>query len=124
ADPAPADAPRLRCFVTNVARCCPPANRAPTPREQASCAPFLDAELRAVDPQIVVPVGLIALRAVGLRYLGYAPQAIRPIHAVALRAPGRVVVPLIHPSRIARAQIASFMATMRRELESLNLWDD
>jgi DNA polymerase len=112
-DPAPTDAPRLRCFVTNVVRCCPPANRTPTPAEQAACAPFLGAELDMVDAQIIVPVGLVALRAVGLRYLGAAPAAIRGLHAVPLRAGARVIVPLIHPARIARAQIDSFVDTMR-----------
>src|SRR5262245_32692858 len=54
-DQAPVERPRLRCFVTNVARCCPPANRTPTPREVANCAPFLAHELGAIDPWIVVP---------------------------------------------------------------------
>ena len=110
---APADAPRLRCFVTNVVRCCPPKNRPPTPAEQSNCAPFLAYELDQLDPRIVVPVGLIALRAVGMRYLGYAPGAIRPIHAVAIATRDRTIVPLVHPSRISRAQIESFIAAMR-----------
>jgi uracil-DNA glycosylase family 4 len=110
---APADAPHLRCFVTNVVRCCPPGNRPPTPAEQSNCAPFLTYELDQLDPRIVVPVGLIALRAVGMRYLGYAPAAIRPLHAVAIPTGDRMVVPLVHPSRISRAQIDSFIAAIR-----------
>ena len=110
---APADAPRLRCFVTNVVRCCPPKNRPPTPAEQSTCAPFLAYELDQLDPAFVVPVGLIALRAVGMRYLGYAPAAIRPLHAVAIPTGERTIVPLVHPSRISRAQIESFIAAMR-----------
>src|SRR5688500_20399460 len=42
---APADARRLRCFVTNVVRCCPPKNLPSTPAEQSNCAPFLAYEL-------------------------------------------------------------------------------
>jgi DNA polymerase len=117
-DSAPTDAPQLRCFVTNVVRCCPPANRTPTPAEQAACAPFLAAELDALDPQIIVPVGLVALRVVGLRYLGAAPAAIRGLHAVPLYAGERVIVPLIHPARIARAQIDAFVGVMRLVLEA------
>src|SRR5215207_4429786 len=101
---APTDRPRLRCFVTNVVRCCPPANRTPTPREQMNCAPFLAAELEAIDPQIVVPIGLTALRAVARLYLSEAPSAIRPLHATPIHCTGGVIVPLIHPSRISRAQ--------------------
>lgn len=110
---APPAQPHLHCFLTNAVRCCPPANRTPTPREQAGCAPFLDAELETIDPLIIVPVGLVALRAVGLRYLGYAPRAIRPLHAIPLRAGERVIVPLVHPARIARDQVESFVLAMR-----------
>jgi uracil-DNA glycosylase len=119
ADPQPSDQPQLSCFVTNIVRCCPPANRTPTPREQASCAPFLAAELDAIDPKIIVPIGLPALRAVAQRYLGETPRAIRPVHATPIYQAGRVIVPLIHPSRISRAQIAAFVAVMRLVIETL-----
>jgi uracil-DNA glycosylase len=107
----PASHPRLRCFLTNVVRCCPPANRTPAPHEVANCAPFLGQELDAIDPRIIVPVGRVALRAIGLRYLGYDPGPIRLVHAVPLRAGERLIVPLIHPARISRRQIESFIAT-------------
>lgn len=113
----PADRPRLRCFVTNVARCCPPANRAPTPREQANCRPFLEQELDRIDPRIIVPVGRLALQAIGMRYLGYAPAGIRALHAIPIHANGRIILPLVHPSRIARAQVNVFIEAMWRVLE-------
>jgi DNA polymerase len=114
----PSERPLLGCFVTNVVRCCPPANRAPTPREQVSCAPFLAAEIEAIDPRIVVPIGLVALRAVARRYLSQTPGAIRPLHATPIYSAGRAIVPLIHPSRISRAQIEAFVAAMQGVLES------
>jgi len=104
---------RLHCFITNVVRCCPPANRTPTLREVANCAPFLRMELGAIAPRVIVPVGRVALQAVGLRYLSYDPGPIRSRHAVPLRAGAQVIVPLVHPSRISRAQIESFIAVMR-----------
>ncbi|HEU5098547.1 MAG TPA: uracil-DNA glycosylase [Roseiflexaceae bacterium] len=114
AEQAPAERPRLHCFVTNAVRCCPPANRTPTPREQANCAPFLAAELAAIDPRIVVPIGLTALQAVARHYQFAIPSTIRPLHATPIEQARRVIVPLIHPSRISRAQIEAFMMTMRR----------
>jgi DNA polymerase len=111
--PTPSEAPRLRCFISNVARCCPPANRMPTPREQSNCASFLDYELARIDPRVIVPIGLLALRAVGQRYLGSAPQAIRPLHAIPIYTADRVILPLIHPSRISRAQVEAFVSAMR-----------
>ena len=118
-DQQPNDQPQLRCFVTNIVRCCPPANRTPTLREQASCAPFLAAELDAIDPQIIVPIGMPALRAVARRYLDEIPHTIRPLHATPIYSAGRVIVPLIHPSRISRAQIEAFVAAMRWVIEAL-----
>jgi DNA polymerase len=117
-EPAPALRPRLRCFLTNVVRCCPPANRAPTPAEVANCAPFLTFELDSIDPRVIVPVGRVALRVVGLRYLGRDPGSIRALHAVPLAAGARTIVPLVHPARISRAQIASFIAALRPLIES------
>lgn len=116
-------APRLRCFITNVVRCCPPANRAPTPGEVANCAPFLATELDALAPRIVVPVGRVALRAIGLRELGYDPGPIRPLHAIPLRAGARVILPLVHPSRISRAQIETFVIAMRQVMREENRTD-
>lgn len=116
-DEQPSARPRLRCFVTNAVRCCPPGNRTPTPAEQAACAPFLAVELDAIDPPIVVAIGRVALRAVGLRYLGRDPGPIRPLHAVPIHAGGRIIVPMVHPSWISRAQAASFVATMRLLLD-------
>jgi uracil-DNA glycosylase len=115
-DRAPVEQPQLRCFVTNAVHCCPPANRTPTPAEVTNCAPFLAHELDTIEPRIVVPIGRIALRLIGLRYLGHDPGAIRPLHAVALCAGERVIVPLIHPSRISRAQVEKFVEVMRELL--------
>jgi uracil-DNA glycosylase len=115
-DRAPVERPQLRCFLTNAVRCCPPANRTPAPAEVASCAPFLAHELDTINPQIVVPVGRVALRAVGLRYLSRDPGPIRPLHAVVLRAGAQAIVPLLHPSRISRAQVEAFVAVMRELL--------
>lgn len=112
----PADVAGLRCFVTNAVRCCPPANRTPTPAEVAACAPFLARELEQLDPQLIVPVGRVALREVGLRYLGRDPGHIRPLHAIRISAGERVIVPLVHPARISNAQISAFIATMRQAL--------
>ncbi|MEO7908138.1 MAG: uracil-DNA glycosylase [Roseiflexaceae bacterium] len=118
-DQQPSDQPQLRCFVTNIVRCCPPANRTPTLREQASCAPFLAAELDTIDPQIIVPIGLPALRAVARRYLDVIPSAIRRLHAIPIYSAERVIVPLIHPSRISHAQIEAFVTVMRQVIEPL-----
>ena len=45
--------------ITNSLRCRPPDNRDPTAEERANCRPYLDAEIAAVDPEIVVTLGKV-----------------------------------------------------------------
>jgi DNA polymerase len=116
-DMAPNEQPHLRCFITNVVRCCPPNNRTPTPVEVDNCASFLVHELDSIDPRIIVPVGRLALHAVGMRYLRRDSGAIRNAHAIPIVAGARVIVPLVHPARISNAQIEQFLMVMREVLQ-------
>lgn len=102
----------LGCFITNVVRCCPPDNRTPTGAEISACTPWLDAELDQLAPRLIIPVGRIALQAVGRRYLGRDPGPIRALHATILPAGATTIVPLIHPARISRAEVAAFIRAL------------
>ena len=51
------------CFITAACRCVPPGNR-PSREELASCAGFLDRELRALRPRVVLALGRVAWEAV------------------------------------------------------------
>lgn len=44
-------------FITNVVKCRPPGNRDPLPDEIAACAPYLQRQLQALDPAVVVTLG-------------------------------------------------------------------
>lgn len=111
ADPPVGDAPAVRrCFVTNVVRCRPPGNRAPTPTEIAACAEWLDHELALVDPWLIIPAGRLALQAVGVRWLGRDPGPIRALHAQPLHAGTTTILPLIHPSRLSHHDRDAFIA--------------
>jgi len=44
-------------FITNVVKCRPPDNRDPEPDEIAACAPYLQRQLEALDPALVVTLG-------------------------------------------------------------------
>lgn len=104
---------QLRCFVTNAVRCCPPNNRTPTAHEVANCTAFLDAELKAIAPRLIVPIGRVALQAVARRYLAADPGPIRPLHALPIVVGATAIVPIVHPSRISHAQAAAFVAVMQ-----------
>ena len=48
---------RDEVFITNVVKCRPPENRDPEPDEIAACSPYLQRQLRALDPAVVVTLG-------------------------------------------------------------------
>ncbi len=47
-------------YICNVVKCRPPGNRNPEPDEIAACEPFLKAQLRVVQPKIIVALGKFA----------------------------------------------------------------
>jgi DNA polymerase len=53
---------REEIYICNVLRCRPPMNRNPSPTEAANCRPFLDAQIRIVDPEYIVCWGSVAAR--------------------------------------------------------------
>ena len=100
--------PSLRCFITNVVRCNPPANRTPTRAEVANCRPYLWQELALIQPRIIVPVGNVASRAVFPHLLDQTAPPITQAHARVFAGDGRFVVPMRHPARISNADLARF----------------
>ncbi|MFH2010601.1 MAG: uracil-DNA glycosylase [bacterium] len=51
---------REQVFIGNVIKCRPPRNRNPEPDEIDCCAPYLWAQLRAIQPQVIVTLGRFA----------------------------------------------------------------
>lgn len=51
---------RDQVFLSNVVKCRPPENRAPSASERASCTPFLSKQLQAVQPELVIALGQAA----------------------------------------------------------------
>lgn len=45
--------------ITNCVRCRPPGNRDPRVGELANCRPYLEREIQAVDPELVVAIGKV-----------------------------------------------------------------
>jgi DNA polymerase len=48
---------RQTVFIANTLKCRPPGNRNPQPDELEQCTPFLDAQIRAIAPRIIVTLG-------------------------------------------------------------------
>src|SRR6266436_8303757 len=48
---------RSDVFITNVVKCRPPGNRDPLPEEINACNDYLDRQIAAIDPQVIVTLG-------------------------------------------------------------------
>lgn len=48
---------RSDVYICNIVKCRPPQNRNPLPPEVAACRPFLDGQIEAVAPKVIVTLG-------------------------------------------------------------------
>jgi DNA polymerase len=48
---------RSQVYICNIVKCRPPGNREPAPNEIAACRPFLDAQIDAVRPKVIITLG-------------------------------------------------------------------
>ncbi len=89
---------RADVFITNVVKHRPPANRDPEPDEIAACAGFLDRQIAALQPKVIVTLGRFSLAR-------YFPGArISAIHGQARQVGGRLVVAMFHPAAALHQQ--------------------
>jgi DNA polymerase len=49
--------PRASVYIANVVKCRPPGNRTPLPNEVAACREFLDGQIDAIRPKVIVALG-------------------------------------------------------------------
>ncbi|HET7034572.1 MAG TPA: uracil-DNA glycosylase [Thermomicrobiaceae bacterium] len=83
---------RDEVFVTNVVKCRPPGNRDPLPDEIAACGAYLDEQLAAIQPRVVVTLGRFSMA----RW--FPGERISRIHGQARRFGELVVMPMYHPA--------------------------
>jgi DNA polymerase len=83
---------REQVFICNVVKCRPPGNRDPLPEEIEACADYLEQQLQAVNPRLVVTLGRYSMAR-------YFPGAkISEVHGKPRPVEGRLVVPMYHPA--------------------------
>ncbi len=52
--------PRPEVFIANVIKCRPPQNRNPEPEEILACQPFLESQIEAIRPRVLIGLGKFA----------------------------------------------------------------
>ena len=79
-------------FITNVVKCRPPGNRDPIVEELEACKPYLERQISAVNPDVIVTLGRISM--------GYFINngKISSIHGHSFWSNGRMIVPMYHPA--------------------------
>lgn len=83
---------REEVFITNVVKCRPPGNRDPQPEELAACEDYLDRQIAAINPRVIVTLGRFSMA----KFLSNAK--ISEIHGQPRWVKGRYVVPMYHPA--------------------------
>ncbi|HYF91670.1 MAG TPA: uracil-DNA glycosylase [Symbiobacteriaceae bacterium] len=84
-------------YILNVVKCRPPGNRVPAPEERAACRPNLDAQLRIINPAIVVLLGATAVQTL------IDPEArITRLRGQWIHKDGVWYMPTYHPAALLR----------------------
>ncbi|MBN2248072.1 MAG: uracil-DNA glycosylase [Coriobacteriia bacterium] len=84
---------RSDVYIANILKCRPPGNRDPLPAETEECTPFLEEQVRVIDPVVIATLGNHATH--------FILETQRPIGALRGRLfhhRGRCIVPIFHPA--------------------------
>lgn len=90
-------------YMTSVTKCYPgransgSGDRVPTSAEQELCRPYLDKEIELIDPQLIIPIGRLAINL-------FFPksQPLARLIGTQKQQDGRWIIPLPHPSGASR----------------------
>ena len=106
-----ADRPELKnTFLTYVTRCHHP-DRAATDEEVVNCEPYLNSEIRMINPEILLPVGQRPLEELAFEYTTLSEDEldIEDRHATTIRGRGFEILPMITPAEQTDAQREAFL---------------
>ena len=83
---------RAQVFITNVVKCRPPGNRDPLPEELTACNHYLERQIAAIDPRVIVTLGRFSMAK-------FLPNVkISDVHGQSCWVKGRLIVPMYHPA--------------------------
>ena len=83
---------RSQVFIANVVKCRPPGNRDPMPEELEACRDYLERQIQAINPKVIVTLGRFSMA-------NFLPNAkISSVHGQAIKVKGRLVVAMYHPA--------------------------
>ena len=84
-------------YICNAVKCRPPNNRRPKKNELAACRRWLDIQISAVNPAVIVLIGATAVQAVLEK-----KAAMTELRGQWQTWQGRAVMPIFHPAYLLR----------------------
>jgi DNA polymerase len=83
---------RSDVWIGNVVKCRPPGNRDPLPEELSACNEYLERQIAAINPKIIITLGRFSMGK-------YMPGAkISSVHGQMQRVSDRFVIAMFHPA--------------------------
>jgi uracil-DNA glycosylase family 4 len=98
-------------FITNMVKCRPPNNRDPFPGEIAACNKYLEQQIQAINPQLIVPLGRYALAN------WFQNESIGKVRAKPRSVGGMTIFPLYHPA--AALHNPALRETIERDFQAM-----
>ena len=83
---------RTDVWICNVVKCRPPGNRDPQPEELAACNLYLDRQIAAINPKIIITLGRFSM------YKFMPGVTISQVHGQMRKIGDRFVIPMFHPA--------------------------
>jgi DNA polymerase len=109
-------------WIGNIVKCRPPGNRDPMPEEISTCDQYLERQIAAIDPKIIITLGRFSMGK-------FMPGAkISQVHGQMRRVGDRFVIAMFHPAAALHqaalkpsimadfAKLPSLLETARREI--------
>ena len=90
---------RSEVYIANVVKCRPPRNRDPEAPERDACLPFLEKQINAVSPEVIVTLGRVAANT-----LLNTKESLGKIRGTFHDWGGIPVMPTYHPSFLLRQE--------------------
>ena len=113
---------RSEVWIGNVVKCRPPSNRDPLPDELAACDGYLERQINAINPSVIVTLGRYSMG----RFMPGAK--ISGVHGQMRKIDGRYVIAMFHPAAALHqaslkpavvgdfAKLPSMLAQARKDL--------
>jgi len=101
-------------FITNIVKCRPPGNRDPEQGELDACSNYLERQIAAIDPLVIVTLGRFSMA----RYLPNAK--ISQVHGQRQWVKGRLIVTMYHPA--AALHQPRLKETLLNDFSRLSQW--